>query len=120
MSNVSKLATVVALSFDGKWLATGSPLASNAYTKLKGEFNTNTAYVADDVVYLSNSGTYTGFYQALQNNTTNNNSAFGYAALKNNTIGTSNSAFGYKALFANTTGFRNNAFGYKSLTANTT
>ena len=69
LSNVSKLATVVALSFDGKWLATGSPLASNAYTKLKGEFNTNTAYVADDVVYLSNSGTYTGFYQALQNNT---------------------------------------------------
>ena len=69
LTNVSKLATVVALSFDGKWLATGSPLASNAYTKLKGEFNTSTAYVIDDIVYLSNSGTYTGFYQALQNNT---------------------------------------------------
>ena len=69
LSNVSKLATVVALSFDGKWLATGSPLASNAYTKLKGEFNTNTSYVTDDIVYLSNSGIYTGFYQALQNNT---------------------------------------------------
>jgi len=67
--NVSKLATVVALSFDGKWLATGSPLASNAYTKLKGDFNTNTAYVTDDIVYLGNSGAYTGFYQALQNNT---------------------------------------------------
>jgi len=67
--NVSKLATVVALSFDGKWLATGSPLASNAYTKLKGNFNTNTAYVTDDIVYLGNSGAYTGFYQALQNNT---------------------------------------------------
>ena len=69
LSNVSKLATVVALSFDGQWLATGSPLASNAYTKLKGEFNTNTSYVTDDIVYLSNSGIYTGFYQALQNNT---------------------------------------------------
>ena len=69
LSNVSKLATVVALSFDGKWLATGSPLASNAYTKLKGNFNTSTAYVTDDIVYLTNSGTYTGFYQALQNNT---------------------------------------------------
>ena len=69
LTNVSKLATVVALSFDGKWLASGSPLASNAYTKLKGEFNTSTAYVIDDIVYLSNSGTYTGFYQALQDNT---------------------------------------------------
>jgi hypothetical protein len=69
LSNASKLATVIALSFDGKWLATGSPLASNAYTKLTGNFNTSTAYVTDDIVYVGNSGAYTGFYQALQNNT---------------------------------------------------
>ena len=67
-SNTGKIATTVALSYDGKWLATGSPLASNAYTKFTGTFIGGSGYVAEDIVYIDNVGSYTGFYQALSNN----------------------------------------------------
>ena len=67
-NNTGKIATVVALSYDGKWLATGSPLASNAYTNFKGQFSIGNSYDSDSIVYYdtgSISDRYTGFYQNI-------------------------------------------------------
>jgi len=72
LSNIDKLATVVALSFDGKWLATGSPLASNAYTNFRGAFSTNGSYDDAAIVYYNTgsiSDQYTGFYENVSGHT---------------------------------------------------
>ncbi len=42
--------TSAALSPDGKWLAVGSPQASNTKSSYKGDYNNQTAYVKGDVV----------------------------------------------------------------------
>ena len=42
--------TSAALSPDGKWLAVGSPEASNTKSLLKGDYNNQTAYIKGDVV----------------------------------------------------------------------
>ncbi|MCB9810516.1 hypothetical protein H6777_00020 [Candidatus Nomurabacteria bacterium] len=55
---------------------------------------------------------------ALVNNISVNNSAFGYSALKLNTTGGYNNAFGINALNSNTTGGNNNAFGSSALAGN--
>ena len=53
-------------------------------------------------------------------NSSNNNTAFGVAALPTTTTGIYNSAVGYNALSANTTGNSNTAMGYNALRDNTT
>jgi len=52
------IATVTAISPDGKWLATGSKLASNVYTRI----TSTSPYVLGDIVYNSED---TYYYQAL-------------------------------------------------------
>lgn len=71
-NNTGKIATSVALSYDGKWLATGSPLASNAYTNFKGVFSINGSYDNNSIVYFdagSTTNRYTGFYQNISGHT---------------------------------------------------
>jgi hypothetical protein len=56
---------------------------------------------------------------ALNANTSDNNTAFGYFALKSNIEGDANTAIGENALQANTTGYRNTAVGAIALQMNT-
>jgi hypothetical protein len=56
---------------------------------------------------------------ALNANTSDNNTAFGYLALKSNIEGDANTAIGENALQANTTGYRNTAVGAIALKMNT-
>ena len=59
--------------------------------------------------------------QALYATNTQDNAAFGWAALYSNTSGGQNSAFGsYNTLYSNTTGSYNCAFGREALQANST
>jgi hypothetical protein len=55
---------------------------------------------------------------ALQDNTGNGNSAFGYYALAGNTTGSSNTASGAQALSTNTSGNANTAYGFQALFTN--
>ena len=59
-------------------------------------------------------------FEALCLNTTNNNTAIGYRALRNNTTGNNNTAIGLNALSNNTTGYNNTAIGLSALRNNTT
>jgi hypothetical protein len=59
LSNV--VATVVAISKDGTWLASGSPLASYVHTNYQGIWSTGVNYVLNNVVLYNNV-----YYQALQ------------------------------------------------------
>ncbi len=43
----------VALSPDGKYLAIGSPHASNIKSKLKGDYNNSISYIQGDIVLYS-------------------------------------------------------------------
>ena len=63
-NTLDKLATVVAISSDGTWLATGSPNAGYAATKMSSHNNgvydpTYASYVVGDIV------SYNGFYKAI-------------------------------------------------------
>ncbi len=57
-------------------------------------------------------------YQALKNNTSNDNAAFGYKASFSNTSGKNNTANGAYALYFNTTGISNIAMGIGALYKN--
>ena len=52
---------------------------------------------------------------ALKNNTSNNNSAFGYISLEQNSDGYQNTAAGSQSLDKNETGINNTAVGYRTL-----
>ena len=61
-NSLNTVATVLAFSPDGKWLASGSPLAGYAATRYLGEFNSLQSYNVGDIVsYLE------VYYQALLN-----------------------------------------------------
>ena len=57
-------ATVVAISDDGTWLASGSPLAGRINTNYQGSWLSSTSYVINNVVFYNNI-----YYQALQSST---------------------------------------------------
>lgn len=70
-----ELASVVALSPDGTWLATGSPLVSNVSSNFKGEYNLSSTYSIDDVVSF-NELYYKAILDVGANNTPSNTSSF--------------------------------------------
>jgi hypothetical protein len=61
----------IAISPDGAWLATGSPLASNAFTKFRGVYGDITNYQVGDIVSIGNYQTPV-FYEALEDSVYNN------------------------------------------------
>jgi hypothetical protein len=63
-----KLATVLALSDDGVWLAVGSPNAGYACTKYKQSWSNTTEYNLDDIVLYDNN-----FYKSITESNTNHN-----------------------------------------------
>jgi hypothetical protein len=60
---ISNLATTIAFSPDGAWMATSSPLASGGYTKLKGAWISSDTYAKNDIVSVTT--TSVTYYQAL-------------------------------------------------------
>ena len=58
---LDQIATVVAISDDGTWLASGSPLAGQIHTNYQGTWSTGVDYVLNNVVVYNNT-----YYQALQ------------------------------------------------------
>ena len=86
--------------------------AANAATKID-ELSDGRATDGDTSVYL---GKDSGINDDASDN---QNTGFGYEALKGNTTGFWNASLGYLALTANTTGFKNTGFGHEALT-NTT
>ena len=68
-NSASSIATVIAFSADGTWMATGTPGANYAYTRYVGTWNLlYTSYNLGDIMYNSGAGR-PGFYVALQNMT---------------------------------------------------
>ena len=63
---------------------------------------------------INNTNTKEGL-NALKNNTSNNNSAFGYISLEQNSDGYQNTAAGSQSLDKNETGINNTAVGYRTL-----
>jgi hypothetical protein len=60
------IATVSAVSADGTWLVTGSPLASNAATTYKGIYNISSTYAIGSIVSVQNSTNNYSYYKALR------------------------------------------------------
>jgi len=68
----------------------------------------------------SNNNSFFGFYSGGANTSGYDNSFAGYRSGKYNTTGYQNTAFGSNSLYTNTTGFGNTTFGYSSLYYNQT
>ena len=60
------VATVIAISDDGTWMATGSPLANHVSTKFVGEWNINSSYNAGDIVKVT-TNVIPQYYEAILN-----------------------------------------------------
>jgi hypothetical protein len=79
----TNIATVVAFSTDGNWMATGSPNIGYAYSRYLGAYNSSIGYALGDIVSIavgtSNNGSIY-FYQALQAMTANHAPAIGYVS----------------------------------------
>lgn len=78
--------------------------------------------VGNESLYSNVSGSYSTAvgYQALYLNTADQNSAFGFRAMKNNVSGTFNTATGLNSLYTNYTGSNNTANGHQALYSNFT
>ena len=63
----SNLSTVLSISDDAKWLAIGSPLASNIPTKFKGIWNSSSSYDVGDIVQVSYTNYTPTYYEAILN-----------------------------------------------------
>jgi len=81
----SQVATVSAISADGTWLVTGSPLAGHARTNYKGNYQTSSTYAVNDIVSVQTvtNGVVTNcsYYQASQpvpTNTSTTNTNYWY------------------------------------------
>ena len=65
------VATVVAISDDGTWLASGSPVTGYASTRYIGVFDHTRQYYAGDIVSLSTSSPIPSYYEAVINTINN-------------------------------------------------
>jgi hypothetical protein len=69
LNSPTSMATVLAFSSDGTWMATGSPLVSNAYTKLSthngGVYDQNYIYHLGDIVSVVLPDTTVAYYQGV-------------------------------------------------------
>ena len=60
-----QIASISAISSDGTWLVTGSPLAGFAATTYKGIYNSSISYPINSIVSVQNSTNNYSYYQAL-------------------------------------------------------
>jgi hypothetical protein len=63
---ISKMATTIAISPDNTWLAIGSPLVGQAFTKLLGVWSSIPTYRVNDIVSVNPTSAGSVYYQALQ------------------------------------------------------